>query len=74
MPDPVEPMSLFEMNRLGGSAVAKVDRMGRRGVTLVTEPEIEAMAALIIAADALPGTPDSPIRQPIFPQIEKDKT
>lgn len=42
-------------------AVHKIDRQGQRGVTLVTEDEIVAMALLLVAlAPALSNTPLTP--------------
>ncbi|WP_425099165.1 hypothetical protein [Tropicibacter sp. S64] len=42
-----QPMTEGAMLSLAGSALRKIDRKGRRGTTLVTFDEIEAMAALI---------------------------
>lgn len=66
-------LSVERMMRLAASGVAKVDRLGRRGITLCSMDEIEAMAMLIVASDALPGHPGAPARQPLYPQIEKDR-
>ena len=55
MTRPVVPFTLADMLRLAGSGVAKIDLMGERGTTLCTMDEIAAMAALIVAAGALPG-------------------
>ena len=51
------PFTLPEMLRLAASGVAKVDILGERGTTLCSMDEIAAMAALIVATGALPGSP-----------------
>ncbi|SDW75296.1 hypothetical protein SAMN04488041_103145 [Sulfitobacter pontiacus] len=58
------------MVRLAASGVAKVDLLGPRGTTLCTMDEIEAMAAMIVAAGVLPGHPSDPARQPYFVEVE----
>lgn len=50
------PMTMPALLVLAGSAVGKVDRDGRRGVTLVDMEEIEAMA-LLLALLGLPALP-----------------
>lgn len=70
MTDQVERFSEAEMVRLAASGVAKVDLLGPRGTTLCTMDEIEAMAAMIVAAGVLPGHPADPARQPFFVEIE----
>lgn len=42
------------MRRLAARGVLKVDLLGHRGTTLVTCEEVAAMAAVIVAAEALP--------------------
>lgn len=44
---PVQPFTEQQMLSLSGSALAKIDGKGRRGTSMVTFEEIEAMAALI---------------------------
>ncbi|WP_436399319.1 hypothetical protein [Roseobacter sp. S98] len=66
-------MTREEMLRLAGSGVNKVDLLGPRGTTLCTMNEIEAMAMVIVLSGVLPGRPDDPDRQALYPQIEKDK-
>ena len=70
MRDQVKRFSEAEMIRLAASGVAKVDLLGRRGTTLCTIDEIEAMAAMIVVAGVLPGNPADPARQPLFVEIE----
>jgi len=45
-------LSSQEMLRLAASAVHKVDLLGPRGSTLISQKEIEAMACVIVASDA----------------------
>ena len=66
----VKRFSEVEMVRLAASGVAKVDLLGPRGTTLCTMDEIEAMAAMIVAAGVLPGHPRDPARQPYFVEVE----
>jgi len=42
-------LSREETLELAARGVHKIDRLGQRGVTLVTEDEIVAMAAMIVA-------------------------
>ncbi|WP_386173183.1 hypothetical protein [Sulfitobacter sp. R86518] len=70
MTDHVKRFSEVEMVRLAASGVAKVDLLGPRGTTLCTMDEIEAMAAMIVAAGVLPGHPADPARQPYFVEVE----
>jgi hypothetical protein len=70
MTDQVKRFSGAEMVRLAASGVAKVDLLGPRGTTLCTMDEIEAMAAMIVAAGVLPGHPSDPARQPYFVEVE----
>lgn len=60
-----------ELVALAGSAVAKIDIHGPRGVTYVSEREIEAMATLIVMADVLPGDLGEPHRKARFAQVEE---
>ncbi|MBM1833731.1 hypothetical protein JQX09_22585 [Sulfitobacter pseudonitzschiae] len=66
----IQRLSEAEILRLAASGVAKVDLMGARGTTLCTMDEIEAMAALIVLAGALPGYPTDAERQPRFAALE----
>lgn len=63
-----------EINHLAGSAVAKIDIHGHRGVTLCSMREIEAMAVLIAMNGLLPADETEPKQRRHFPQIEKDKS
>lgn len=54
MQDDVRRFTRSEMLRLAARAVHKIDLLGPRGTTLCTMEEIEAMAALLVASDALP--------------------
>lgn len=73
MPDPVR-LTIADMLARAATAVGKVDSWGRRGVTMVTSDEIEAMACLL-AALGLPAmtpgesvTPGHPLtRFPVAP-------
>ena len=56
MPDPTR-FTLEELQRLAGSAVAKIDLMGTRGATLCTLDEIEAMAVVVACSGLLPERP-----------------
>lgn len=47
MPDDPKPLTEAEMLAKAGSAIAKIDRSGLRGASLVTMEETIAMAALI---------------------------
>lgn len=48
MPDPLR-LNRAEMLERAASALGKIDAWGRRGVTMVTADEIEAMACLLAA-------------------------
>lgn len=50
--------TMDEMIMLAGSGVNKVDLLGDRGATLVTQNEIIAMAGVIAAACVLPPIPE----------------
>ena len=63
-----------ELIRLGGSAVAKIDRLGARGTTLCTCLEIEAMAVIVAASGLMPGDPSAPARQPFYPEKERTRS
>lgn len=52
MPD--TPMTEAEMLSKAGSAIAKIDRSGQRGASMVTMAETIAMAALIECLGAGP--------------------
>ncbi|WP_457647389.1 hypothetical protein [Profundibacter sp.] len=56
MTDPV-PMTEAEMITLAANGVGKVDYHGKRGITLVTMAEIEAMAALLVCMGLSPTEP-----------------
>ncbi|SDY54929.1 hypothetical protein [Citreimonas salinaria] len=51
----IRPLTEGEMLSLAGSAIAKIDGKGRRGTSMVTYDEIEAMAALIECTGAGPA-------------------
>ena len=56
MTDPA-PMTETEMLALAANGVGKVDYHGKRGVTLVTMAEIEAMATLLVCLGLNPTEP-----------------
>lgn len=55
MPE-VHPIPADDMLRHASRAIGKVDLWGRRGVTMISADEIEAMA-LLLAAMGLVATP-----------------
>lgn len=50
-----EPMSPAEIGRLGRSAVDKVDQYGKRGLTLLSMQEIEALVMIAVLSGLLPA-------------------
>ena len=55
-----KPFTADELIRLSGTAIARVNREGARGTTLVTDEQIEAMATLLLMLGVPPidaGTP-----------------
>lgn len=50
-------MTEDEMLTLAATGVGKVDYLGKRGVTLVTMDEIEAMAAVLVCLGMKPILP-----------------
>lgn len=51
-----ERFHLDEMIRLSGEAVARVDRDGRRGASMITDRQIEAMVCLLAVLGCPPIT------------------
>ena len=49
-----EPFEETEMLRLSRRAVGKIDRMGKRGATLITLEEIVAMATTLACLGVVP--------------------
>lgn len=57
MAAPITPTSQIEMLTAASRAVGKVDLHGRRGVTLLSMDEIEAMALTLAALGLVPTPP-----------------
>lgn len=53
-----DPLNLQAVIGQAGRAIARIDRHGRRGVSMVTYGEVEAMAVLL-AALGCPSIPDN---------------
>jgi len=51
----IAPFQEAEMLRLARRAVGKIDRMGKRGATLITLEEIEAMATTLACLGVVPA-------------------
>ena len=65
MADPV-PLTRDQMLERSARALGKVDLWGRRGLTMITADEIEAMACLL-AALGLPALPPGATVDPAGP-------
>ncbi|MFZ5749891.1 MAG: hypothetical protein ACOY5U_02375 [Pseudomonadota bacterium] len=73
MPRPAEPFGIAAMMTLAARGVGKVDRDGRRGATLVTVDEIEAMACLLALWGLTPIQPGSYAPPDIFTHSEGER-
>lgn len=70
MPDPAR-FTPEELQRLAGSAVAKVDLLGARGTTLCTMEEVEALAIIAALSGLLVDRPTPNAHHPMcFPTKE----
>lgn len=52
-----ERLTELELLRRAARGVGKVDQMGKRGITLVNEEEIEAMAVVLACLGIIPIPP-----------------
>ncbi|UWQ93007.1 hypothetical protein K3727_09585 [Rhodobacteraceae bacterium M382] len=68
-----ERLTQPEMEARAARAVHKVDLLGLTGTEQCTREEVEAMAALIVAAGILPpSTPRfKPVPNPVFKSVRK---
>lgn len=69
----IEPFDMAGMVQLAARGVGKVDRDGRRGATLVTVDEIEAMACLLALWGLTPIQPGSYAPPDIFTHSEGER-
>ena len=69
MPDPI-PLTREQMLERAARALGKVDAWGRRGVTMITADEIEAMACLLAALGLVPAAPGQPVPEVLFIPVE----
>jgi hypothetical protein len=51
------PLPAGDVLRAASSAIGKIDLFGRRGITMVSADEIEAMALMLAALGVVPTIP-----------------
>ena len=71
MMQPVEPLTSEKVLALASSALGKVDLWGRRGVTMLSIDETEAMAVLLAAFGLIPTEPGKPAPVQFFNTPER---
>lgn len=69
----VNPRPAREVLRLASSALGKVDLWGRRGVTMVSADECEAMAILLAALGLVSTAPGETPPETLFIQASKER-
>lgn len=57
--------------RAASSAIGKIDLYGRRGLTMVSANEIEAMAVMLAALGIVPTIPGCPVPETLYTPVER---
>lgn len=70
MAAPITPTSRIEMLTAASRAVGKVDLYGRRGVTLLSMDEIEAMALTLASLGMVPTPPGEAAPAVLFTPLQ----
>lgn len=65
------PRPADDVVRHASRAIGKIDLWGRRGVTMVSADEIEAMALLLAALGLVPSIPGQPAPDTLFPPLQR---
>ena len=67
------PRPADDVLRHASRAIGKIDLWGRRGVTMVSADEIEAMALLLAALGLVPTVPGTEPPNPLFNPASKER-
>lgn len=67
------PRPADDVLRHASRAIGKIDLWGRRGVTMVSSDEIEAMALLLAVLGLAPTLPGQPPPAPLFHPASKER-
>lgn len=67
------PRPADDVLRHASRAIGKIDLWGRRGLTMVSMDEIEAMAVLLAALGLVPTVPGAEPPNPLFNPTSKDR-
>lgn len=65
------PLPVQDILRGASAALGKIDLYGRRGLTLVSADEIEAMALTLAAFGIVPTIPGRPAPESFYTPIER---
>ena len=64
------PRPADDVLRHASSAIGKIDLYGRRGLTMVSADEIEAMALMLAALGVVPTIPGRPAPDTLYAPVE----
>ena len=70
-PPDIQPLAPRDTLTRASAALGKVDLYGRRGVTMLSFDECEAMAVLLAALGLVPTQPGNPAPQAFFFPVER---